>query len=337
VNKNNSIYKILGHDFCENSPLCDRGFALSCSDITVKKSNGKILKLFSAGEVVDLTLIKKLLLIPTSEISGQTNLDKDFLKEGISLLESVKNSDEDKHRESFLNFINKHFLEEGSEQSFLSLIAIVSAVYYDFNEKETNKLLEHSLEDYKVGCIRATMSVVFLMALEISNQSFIQDFYRLSFLFDLGLDFSNSFSRDFNLDKMRGEENMNGKTIPYLHQNWLEHPLKSEQIIKDDWHSLFKTQGILKLVKFHHENIYGRGEISHLNFHEMSDIEALVILLGHLEGLLPHTNVVDSSSNQFVKLIFDDKNIEEGSLSPRIKHRILNAFSKAQEAVQEVG
>lgn len=210
-----------------------------------------------------------------------------YISELNRLFKGLNNSklqkDRNKSCEKIVNFLAPYIWTGEKEGSFLDLILSVHESFYDLPVDLDHKLKSHSLPLFKRSAYMGSLMVVLGLSCGYVDFSFLKDIYHLAFFLDYGGD-QNVMSYHFfeSLESMRKgtlEESSGLGKINYSEEKFKKEALDRIDHIKDSFKEVLVNQQVIDLVYCHYEKLNGSGFPGKVNKQELSDIEAIVVLV----------------------------------------------------------
>ena len=300
--------------------------------VSWKKRDGKLVRLFQPGVILDKTKINKF-FAANKELVIESASNPLNISRGYQLFEDLRRERFEKERvearEKILVWIKDLFWDDQEQGNLLDLIAVCERSFYQLDNELEEKLLGMSRKLYHRSAFVSSLAVVLALSMGYNDHRFLQDVYHLSYVVDYGL---HSDGMSWNLERaMEGEYEKAGGGVAVLSKDeeavsFSKHVEDSLVAVSMDCGGLFNEKGFERMILRHHERTDGTGFPGKLNSSEMSDIENIVIFCGscvrekYLEYKL-------GDGTGFLKGLISDRDPELVSiLSPRLKLLVFKVF-----------
>ncbi len=263
----------------------------SPGDIYWCKDNGGNVKIISAGDPIDFSLLNKY-FERQANLMMDRHLNLDVLGEAkiyFSGLERAKNEIQRlRQRQNLIKWFEAIFWSGRDVCSIVDLMHIGSVVFYRFSPEVTESFLQNGGEQFKRSGICSSMAVFLALIAGHTDFKFLQDLYHLVYLFDCA--FKEGISYNMNrASELEREQSGEGVAYLFLGENpgpelkqFVAHPAESYKQAQSTYAAFFHDASILHYLKIHHEKINGKGFPLGIDEDQLTDLESILILVNHM-------------------------------------------------------
>ncbi len=315
-------------------------------DIYWEKSSGQKTLVLRAGEPVCGPYLEKL-----SEKNILLKIDNYQNEEVISgivscfhrLQESTLESDRFIIRNEIIEILKRNYWDDCKNSSLLTLVLAGVKSFYHFNKEQEEELQETSIMLYKRSAFMSIFLVILALVHGYLDFKFLSDLYHLGYMFDAGykhevISYNLLMASKSEWQTARGGEAYLKSNPGFLKEEivFLNHPSSGVDEALVFCSDLIKNKELLNLVLKHHERMNGQGMPHGFSSLEMTDLEALVVLVNHIA---PYDNLFfkKNDGDQYFKRIFKTMSSElvsKGILGLRQQKIVENVFTNIGDNLQ---
>ena len=286
----------------------------SHGDLYWKKGNNKLVKLLHSGDYLDFSKIEKFKKV-TEHLYISQLCDESFIARGKELLGSLLATPDERVRLSlraeFLEHISPVYWDGDRDGSLLSLAIIFKESFYKISPEFEEEMDRHALSILRRAGLYSSIVTLFALCLGYTHGSFLRDLFNISFFNDY------SYSKKIYGDS----DNVNPS-----------HATESLEAFKDSKLYDLKNKNLSKLIKFHHEEFKGNGELVGLNFNELSDVEKISIFVEKSLSYSEYEFSKNDGTGLLKKVLEEGK--EEGLFVKSFKAELISIFLEIENKGQ---
>lgn len=314
------------------------GELLSPGDIFWIKSNGDQILISPYGSIINHEQLNKFLKAKVNIVIDMM-VNYSVKSEGVKFFDKLKHantlSEKNAARNDFLVWNDKLLWSGITNGSFVDVMNVFLGSVHFFDPKIEEVLLHMSQSDFQRSILTGSMSVIFALALGYNDYSYLQDLYHLHFIFDQSL---NSQGMSFTLrEAAEKERQKSGEGVSHLLINkeegpemakFKKHAVEGQKLAKKIFGKLFHSSDTFHLVGKHHEKINGKGFPKGLHADELSEIEQIVILSGHLFSFDELNFKRNDARSFFEKILKSDFVNKSEIISNELVSSLIHVFEK---------
>jgi|GEM_PF-5272060 hypothetical protein len=264
------------------------GFNLAPGDIYWKKTNGKLIALYRAGEFFSHTKIKKFFERDYKLVYRPVGHRENRLQLEVALgrfLSSDFEVDRLKYRRQFLGLIKTYYWDSFEESSLLDLVLVFDS-HFNLWVKHNEEFLIERPDVQKRNALIGSLNALGAIFLSYNHFHYLQDLYNVVFLVDCSyqktmtpklfdlLDSEHISDKDF----AKSQEGLTKAERAVFE----DHPRKDFELAQKDFGDIFTYQSSLRFLKRQHEFVVGNGFPRGVNQEELSDIELWGLIMTRL-------------------------------------------------------
>lgn len=305
-----------------------------------KKSDGRRVMLYSIGEIIDRKFLKKFESRP-QVLNFFDELDNNFEIRGRDLFNRLKiektETERLRTRYEILVWFKDIYWYGDKTGSIVSLMNVMSGLFFNFNEEAKGEILEQSFELFKRSAICGSYNVISAIAIGFSDFKLLQDIFNLAFFYDIGVPFEERTLNYFKLLEVEREQPGKGifefeanPNLVNLTNIFKRRGEMAYELVSEKYKNYFNYQALISFLRLIGERLDGSGYPHGIDEENLGELESMLLLVNHL---ISYKQPVFSFGDG--RLFFNKKLRMHlyGDFEFRIKHFLISIFDKLPRSV----
>lgn len=316
---------------------------LSPGVISWRRSDGRLIKLFHPGQLIQSHLLERF-KNSKRELIYDIYINPDFMmllyKAMLELKASELEQDRVLARDKILSLVKKIYWEGKKDGCLLDLVLVFEKVFSKLTSEDEQLLYQTSELLFRRSYLVSTLNVIFALTLGYLNFESLQDIYHVAFFYDFS--FSQNKPSYTLMQSLSCEQAESGGGVELIHQysdeglDLVGHIEESYELALKEMSNYFFDSSYLKLILNHHEKIDGSGLYKKTCHKEISDLEAIIIFVNNIIEYQEVKYKKNDGVSYIQNLITGNGKKIKTILSSRLKSVFIKAIGNIHEKSVEI-